>query len=158
MKPATLFLISFLTLAQARGAEGADIRIVFWFDRARPLDTFKFQSYDLRKKEFTPDVERWLAVMKKDYPGYDAYTRDIDLARERGQTDNLKIGSAILREFYLLGDRNGYTFLAPPPRLPAATRSAPMPMLPRVGPSPPRSFEPASSPSPFPVPYPRPHP
>lgn len=78
--------------------------------------------------------------MKRDYPGYEAYTRDVVLAREQGHTDNLKIGSAVLREFYLLGDRNGYTFAGtttstagPPPRIPGAVRPTPMRTLPAGG-------------------------
>ena len=91
-------------------ASGGEIRILFWFDRARPLDTFKFQAYDLRKQEFTPAVEGWIKATRDTSPGYDAYTRDVDLARERGETENLKIGSVITREFIRVGDRIGYQF------------------------------------------------
>jgi hypothetical protein len=158
MNYSKLLIISILTiflLLPALHAGGADVRLVFWFDRARPLDTFKFQAYDLRRKEFTPDVDRWLAVMKKDFPGYDAYTRDVDLAGERGETDNLKVGSAVLREFLVLGGRYGYDFGGYDYQAPA--RPVPFHSLPRVGTRPAYTGVPSAS-YPFPVPYPRPHP
>ena len=141
-------------------AAGGEIRIVYWFDKGRPLDTFKFQAYDLRKTEFTPDVERWLSATKAKFPAYEVYTRDVDLSRERGETDKLKIGSAIVREFLIVGDQHGYTFgpysgpsvgrteVVQPRQMRPITRSG-MPPLNPVMPS---------TSSPFPFPYPRPHP
>jgi hypothetical protein len=128
MKSLLLVAISILSVLST-SAPAADMRIVFWYDRARPLDTFKFQSYDLRKHQYTPEVERWATMTRQKYPGFEVYTRDVDLTREVGQTDNLKIGSAITREFMVLGARHGPTGTATSPAW-----------------------------SPFPVPYPRPHP
>src|SRR4051794_14611257 len=99
----TALPLLWLLLAHAPQAAGADFRVAYWFDRGRPLETFKFQPYDLRKKEFTPDVERWLRMMQDKYPGYEAYTRDVDLSRLKGGTDKLKVGSAITGEFLAVG-------------------------------------------------------
>src|SRR5262249_32781724 len=60
----------------------AALRIVFWYDRDRPLDTFRYRVYDLRKNEFTPEVERWLADVRARFPRFEAYTRDVILSRE----------------------------------------------------------------------------
>jgi hypothetical protein len=142
----------------------ADLRVVIWYARARPLETFDYRVYDLRKGEYTPRVDDWLALVRRQYPGYAAYTRDVDLARERGATDRLKAGSAVLREFYVLAAERGYDLspLLPsrrgtsaPPSMPHALTPLPQLRLPEMSP--------ATTPllpegSPFPYPYPRPHP
>jgi hypothetical protein len=161
-----VLLIGFVVLLPAwpASASASDYRVVFWYDRARPLDTFKYQAYDLRKGQFTPEVERWLALMKEKYPNYNAYTRDIDLTREQGDTEKHKIGSAIVREFVVLGTAHGYDFAGvspgarPPLSAPAMTRSEARPSVfrPMPGSSTPL-FTPGTSPPPtFPVPFPFP--
>jgi hypothetical protein len=156
--------------AEAKGREqavavgtGPDVRIVFWYDRKRPLETFRHQVYDLRKHEYTPAVERWFKRMRERYEGYDAYSRDIVVEREHGDTEKHKIGSAIVREFLVVGSAYGYDFggfAAGGSRGPGGVSSfhpTPSRPLPRVGTSP---FIPVAPSVPFPVPYPypRPHP
>lgn len=161
---AVVCVLGCVALLPSLPAAGGEIRVLFWYDRGRPLDTFKFQAYDLRKQEFTPEVARWLNATRDGFPSYKAYARDIDLSRERGETDKLKIGSAITREFLGLGARYGYDFggsTGTGAGSDSASRQAARSALPRPitrpGAAP---YKPAESaaPSPFPVPYPRPHP
>ena len=149
-----------LLLGAALPAPGADIRIAYWYNRGRPLDTFKFQAYDLRKKEFSPDAEAWLTLMKQKFPAYEAYTRDVDLSREKGETDKLKIGSAITREFIGVGSQYGYSFGVPSAPDTVASMRAKEPVRPLFLPTPRYSSRPegATTSSPFPIPYVRPHP
>jgi hypothetical protein len=153
---------------EASGASpSADLRIVFWYDRARPLDTFQYRVYDLRKHEFTHEVERWLADVRARFPRFEAYTRDVVLSQERGETEKLKTGSVVVREFLVIGSYYGYDFggfmpgspsLSPPRRSPSLVN----PIVPPRRPTPPLFSAPGSgpigNPNPFPYPYPRPHP
>ncbi|MGC8644080.1 MAG: hypothetical protein ACP5XB_29825 [Isosphaeraceae bacterium] len=142
----------------------ADLKVAIWYRRDRPLDTFKYQVYDLRKGEYTAAVEEWLALMQSKYTTYVVAIRDVDLAHEKGETEKLKVGSVVKRDLLAAAAIEG-VFLGEPAR----------PVPPRAG-LPPRSelpgqaarFHPGSSgpinlnpprPSfPVPMPYPRPHP
>ncbi len=160
MKIIARFLVFVSGWAISNPAMAADVRLVFWYERARPLDTFKFQSYDLRKKQFTPEVERWMVLMKRKYPGYDVYTREIDLSQEHGATDNLKIGSAITREFLSFGALHGASFAGysgPSPNILSGTKPSTFHTIPRVGNGPLGLSAPPAL-YPVPMPYPRPHP
>ena len=75
-----------------------DFKVVVWYRRDRPLDTFKYQVYDLRKGQYTPAVDVWIQLPRTKYPGYDVTIREVDLAREQGETESLKVGSVIKRE------------------------------------------------------------
>jgi hypothetical protein len=147
-----------------RGA-APDFKVVFWYDRRRPLDTFKYQVYDLRKSEFTPEVGRWLTLMKEKYPGYEAYAREVVLAREEGGTEKLKIGSAIIREFLVVGTEHGYDFGGyagmgrfDPRDTSQPSRPSRVPSMSRPNRLPASPYLPPAASSPFPLPYPRPHP
>jgi hypothetical protein len=153
-----------MSLPEAKGRAQAvavgtapDVRIVFWYDRKRPLETFHHQVYNLRKHEYTPAVERWFKRMREQYEGYDAYSRDIVLEREHGDTEKHKIGSAIVREFLIVGSAYGYDFGGFSAAGVTGFHPTPLRPLPRVGISP---FIPVAPSVPFPVPYPypRPHP
>jgi hypothetical protein len=148
--------------------EGApDYKVVFWFDRAKPLETFQYQAYDVRKGEYTGSVDAWLKRVRRDYPRYEAYAKEIRLGRHRGATEPLRLGSAIVDEFMAvggyfgdldLGGTAGRGFSAP---LTAAPRTLmnPAPFPTRVpGAGAYSSFSPPPYPFPNPFPYPRPHP
>ena len=47
----------------------ADYKVVIWYRQDRPLDTFKYQIYDVRKGEYTPAVDAWLELMRIEAPG-----------------------------------------------------------------------------------------
>jgi hypothetical protein len=152
--------------AQAPGppAPRPDLEIVFWYEERRPLDTFRYQVYDVARGEFTPAVEAWLAQLRARYPRYTAYVRAVDLSREAADTRNHKIGSVIIQEFLAVGTEHGYDFggFVPgrPPRAPAATARRPPPVVPPPAFRTIRSTVPAAAALPFPtpLPYPRPHP
>ena len=75
-----------------------DFKVVVWYSRDRPLDTFKYQVYDVRKGEYTPAVDAWIQLMRTKYTSYDVALREVDLADEQGKTEMLKVGSVIKRE------------------------------------------------------------
>ena len=72
-----------------------DVKIAVWYRRDRPLDTFKYQVYDLRKGEYTRAVDDWLTFLRTRYPAYQVHIRDVVLAREKGATEALRVGSVI---------------------------------------------------------------
>jgi hypothetical protein len=77
-----------------------EYKVAFWFDRRDPLNTFRFQAYDLRKGEYAPAVDEWLAVMRASYPGYRAYVKEV---RARSVSE---LTTAILAENLAVGGPN----------------------------------------------------
>ena len=69
-----------------------------WYRRDGPLDTFKYQVYDVRKGQYTPAVDVWIQLLRTKYPAYDVMIREVDLTREQGETESLKVGSVVKRE------------------------------------------------------------
>ena len=90
-------------------AEKADYKIIFWYNRSRPVETLQHEVYDVRKGQFTPAVEAWLRKVNVEYPAYMAYARDVDLARTPGATEPLKVGRVILDELDILVGAQGIT-------------------------------------------------
>ena len=78
--------------------ENPDFKVLVWYRRDDPLATFKSQVYDLRKREYTPAVDTWIKEISVKYPAYIVVVRGVDLRREAGQTESLKVGSVIKRE------------------------------------------------------------
>jgi hypothetical protein len=81
-----------------RVAQNADFKVLVWYRRSDPLGTFQDQIYDLRKGEYTSKVDEWINDVKTKHPGYYVVVRDVDLKREKGETEMLKVGSVIYRE------------------------------------------------------------
>jgi hypothetical protein len=148
-----------------------DFKVITWFRRDQPLATFKYQIYDVRKGEYTPAVDAWRELMRTKHPAYEVTVRDVDLAREKGQTEMLKVGSVIRRELDAVAGLEG-VFVGegvaaglghlPTPAPTFGSSTAPQGQF-RPGPPGPRIdrslyANPPSSGFPFPVPYPRPHP
>src|SRR5271157_1031279 len=146
-----------------------DFKVVLWYRRDRPLDTFKYQVYDLRKDQYTRAVDAWLQLLRTKYPAYDVMIREVDLAREEGETESLKVGSVIKREILAAAAIEGIVLGDTAPGLQVRT-IAPRTGLPPtpgmiVRPSPLGSgfrgsneLNPPGPSFPVPVPYPRPHP
>lgn len=145
-----------------------DFKVVIWYRRDRPLDTFKYQVYDVRLGQYTPAVDAWVQLLRTKYTTYDVTIREVDLAREQGGTESLKVGSVIKRELLAAAAREGIvignavpglqaptiaprTGLAPPARI-----SQPAPQGRALGGS--SYLNPPGPTFPFPMPYPRPHP
>lgn len=142
---------------------GADYVVVIWYRGDDALGTFQHQIYDVRRGEYTPAVEDWLVMMRTKYPRYVARALPVDLARERGATEKLKVGSVIRRELLVAAARSG-VIVGGPMRIgpgPSAPQR-PEPLMhfgtesPGAGGA--SNLNPPANTSPFPIPYPRPHP
>jgi hypothetical protein len=144
-------------LPRSRGGR-ADFKVLVWYRRDDALGTFKYQVYDLRKREYTPAVDVWVRDLQTRYPWYIVLIRDVDLQREKGETDSLKVGSVVRRELMVAAALAGIVPGAPPQIGPGP--SAGQGQVPQVSrmPSPDRSFLLPSSTTPrIPI-YPRTHP
>jgi hypothetical protein len=84
--------------AGERVAEKADFKVLVWYRKRDPLGTFKYEIYDVRKGEYTAEVDEWIKDVQTKFPGYYVVKRNVDLSRETGQTELLKVGSVISRE------------------------------------------------------------
>jgi hypothetical protein len=78
-----------------------DFVVLVWYRRNDPLGTFQHQVYDLRRGEYTEAVEAWIHDIRTKYPAYLVLVRPVDLSREAGQTEQLKVGSVIHRELLI---------------------------------------------------------
>jgi hypothetical protein len=92
---------------------GIDYVVLIWYRRDDPLGTFQNQIYDVRKGEYTPAVDDWLKEMREKYPRYVVRVHRVDLARERGATEKLKVGSVIHRELLMAAALSGVVLGAP---------------------------------------------
>jgi hypothetical protein len=186
----TLVPLIALLIGGALGAQAADrpqaaleraeaptvFKVVIWYDRSRPFDTFRSQAYNLARGEYTQAVEDWRVMLERSYPGYTVLVRDVavtggDPAQKVAATvddEKYALARLILQKYRVENGNNatydaGYHGLA---NLTTPRRNAngypfknPIPGAPRLpyfgGPSG------ASRPSylyPNPFPYPRPHP
>ena len=78
--------------------QSVDLKVVVWYRKSDSLGTFKYEIYDVRKGEYTPKVDEWVKNVQSKYLGYYVVVRDVDLKREKGGTEMLKVGSVITRE------------------------------------------------------------
>ncbi len=149
--------------APAVDLTGADLVVLVWYREGNALETFKDQVYDVRKGEYTPAVDDWVAMMRRKYPGYVVRVRRVVLAKEKGATEQLKVGSVIQRE--LLGAAAMAGIIVGEPLQPGPGPSSPSrpaartnhwPASPGAGGQ--TNLNPVERGSPFPIPYPRPHP
>jgi hypothetical protein len=163
------------TVGAAAGALGKnaasqpDFKVLVWYRRDDPLGTFKYEVYDVRKAEYTNAVDHWVSKIEKSYPAYFVVVRGVDLKRERGETEQLKVGSVIKRELMVAAAMSG-VFLGGGPSLgfqsapetsraqrPATSVGSLNRPLGSAGID--RSYlNPPPTPFPVPIPYPRPHP
>jgi hypothetical protein len=92
---------------------GTDYVVLVWYLRDKPLDTFQSQTYDVRKGEYTPAVDAWVELMRSKHPRYLVRVHAVDLDRERGATEQLKVGSVIHRELLMAAAQSGVILDAP---------------------------------------------
>ncbi|QEH34933.1 hypothetical protein OJF2_34780 [Aquisphaera giovannonii] len=149
----------------AKPAPAIAYKVVVYYRRDRPLDTFQYQVYDLRRGEYTKAVRDWEALMESRFPNYEVRVRPVDLSREKGRTEKLKLGAVIQRELFAAAALQGVFIGAPPMITPGASASrglAPAPRLPGLSPLgggyTPLNLGPPPYTFPVPVPYPRPFP
>jgi hypothetical protein len=104
---ALLVLLVLLGLpAVAPPDEAPDFKVAFWYQRRDPLNTFRYQIYDVRKGEYNPvAVAAWLDRMAHDFPGYKAYVNDVRVAP--GEEPRKKVASVINAEQIRTGGPNG---------------------------------------------------
>jgi len=152
-----------------RSAERPEFKVLVWYRRNDPLGTFKYEVYDVRKGEYTAAVDAWARNIETSYPAYLVVVRGVDLNREQGETERLKVGSVIKRELMVAAAMSGVFLdggpsVSPGPGLgvsrtpgPAASMGSLNRPLGAAGID--RSYlNPLPTPFPMPVPYPRPHP
>jgi hypothetical protein len=85
----------------------ADYKVLIWYRRSDSLGTFKFEIYDVRKGEYTAEVDEWIKDVRARFPEHYVALRDVDLTREKGATDLLKVGKVIDREVAIAASRSG---------------------------------------------------
>jgi len=90
-----------------RAAGAVEFKVLVWYRRSEPLSTFKSEIYDLRKGEYTSKVDDWIEDVRAKYPAFYAVVRDVDLKREQGETELLKVGSVISRELVVAAGSAG---------------------------------------------------
>jgi hypothetical protein len=116
----------------------ADFVVLVWYRRDDPLGTFKYEVYDVRKGEYTAAVADWIREIRTKYPAYLVLERPVDLSRQAGATEALKVGSVIHRELLVAAAGSG-VFLGEPLKIGPGPSPGP-----RINPSPPlggdRSF------------------
>jgi hypothetical protein len=142
---------------------GIDYVVLVWYRRDDPLGSFQYQTYAVRKGEYTGAVDDWVQMMREKYPRYLVQVRRVDLNRERGATEKLRVGSVIHRELLMAAAQSG-VLLGAPMRIgpgPSATQrpstsARTWTEIPGAGGA--SNINPVAGTSPFPVPYPRPHP
>ncbi len=141
----------------------ADYVVVVWYRLDDPLGTFRYQSYNVQKREYTPAVDAWLDFLHQRFPHYEARALPVVLDLEKGATEKIKVGSVIRRELLLAAARSGIILGGPistRPSLDTQTLrpfpSSKHPETPGAGGS--TSINPVTPPMPFPMPYVRPHP
>jgi hypothetical protein len=157
-----------LTVPRVPSSPRADYKVVIWYHQDRPLDTFKYQVYDVRKGEYTPAVDAWIELMRSKHPAYLVAVRDVDLSRQKGETESLKVGSVLMRELTAAASLEGIIVGGPiggglsRPFSPRPGFSTPpiagQPSLPGIGPTRSVDLSPPPYTYPVPMPYPRPHP
>lgn len=145
-----------------------DFKVVFWYHRRSPLETFRHQVYDVRKGEYTPHVDDWLEKLRKEYPHYLAYVKEVTLKEERERARPQEaVANAVRAELvaavaptvrkrirqpepFIFGGSS--TFQSAPARSARSTQ-----LMPRSSGAP-GSYGPPAYTFPNPFPYPRPHP
>jgi hypothetical protein len=148
--------------SSTNGKNEAIFKVVVWYHRDRPLATFQYQEYDLRKGEYTSAVDAWVVKVRKDYPKYVVIARDVYATLKPGQTERLKVGSVIRDELTVAAAMSGVVIGVSPGSRPGPIGVVSPVQRPSAAIAPggsDRSFlDRPETTFPVPVPYPRPHP
>jgi len=161
---------------QPEAAGTAVFKLVIWYDRSRPFETYRYRAYNLGKGEYTKAVGDWMALMERSYPGYTVLVREVavtegdpaDKVTAAVADEKLALAKSIMQAngFGVPGRRSeygsGYSGLSWSPQTTAPRRDASS-----FKNATPGSFSPLGAahtvpsptyPFPNPMPYPRPHP
>jgi hypothetical protein len=98
---------SLLPTTATRAAKAGDFKVLVWYRKDDSLRTFKYEIYDVRKGEYTPNVDEWIKNVQAKFPAYYVKVRDVDLKRENGETERLKVGSVVKRELFAAAALDG---------------------------------------------------
>ena len=96
----------------------ADFKVLIWYHKSDALGTFKYQVYDVGKGEYTAKVDDWIKDIQTKYPAYFVVLRNVDLKREKGTTEMLKVGTVIQRELIVAASLAGIAWGRAPGSLP----------------------------------------
>jgi hypothetical protein len=97
-----------------RSRTTADFKVLVWYNRSDALGTFQYQMYDVRKGQYTAKVDDWIKNVEAKYPAYYVVVRDVDLSREQGKTEMLKVGAVVQRELIVAASFAGVVVGAGP--------------------------------------------
>jgi hypothetical protein len=92
---------------RSSASQHADYKVLIWYRKSDSLGTFKFEIYDVRKGEYTAEVDEWIKDVRARFPEHYVALRDVDLTQEKGATDLLKVGKVIDREVAIAAGRSG---------------------------------------------------
>jgi hypothetical protein len=153
----------------------SDFKLVVWYDRARPFDSFQYRVYNVTRGQYTKAVDDWMGLMDREFPRYSVAVRELRAVEADSAAtvaaavddEKLTLAKSILQK-YSIGDArrrssydSGYSglWLSPAPSS-IGNRSPFKNPAPRITPglgsarmSPPPTYL-----FPTPWPYPRPHP
>lgn len=54
-----------------------DFKLVCWFKRSNPVNTFQCMPYNVGKGQYTAKVDEWLEMMHEHFPNYRAYVKPV---------------------------------------------------------------------------------
>lgn len=172
--------VTSLALAQQSGVPNpldsipqVGYKVAFCYERSRPSQSFRYQVYDLSKRQFDQEaIQRWLELIRSQFPGHTAYVKDITTVRRPGQDEQAALMAAIAQEKEVIVGTHRQSVRSDDSRPtdfgrlmhPSISGYHPARSLGRSSMG--RSFGgrssfgplPSSNTSPFPNPYPRPHP
>ncbi|MFI5454043.1 MAG: hypothetical protein ACHRXM_01190 [Isosphaerales bacterium] len=149
-------------------ARNAEFKVIVWYRRDDPLGTFKYEVYDLRRNQDIEKIDAWINEVRTKYPAYILSVHDVELKREVGATESLKVGSVIQRELTIAAGLAGIVVGGGFERRPGqglgmssatpSSRTSPAPRFNRLPGSPggDRGYLNPNPPT-FPVPVPYPH-
>lgn len=174
-------------LADEPKAEGPpDYKLVYWFDWAKPIQTFHHKAYDVKAGGYPSEaVQAWKASLRQSHPRYAVLIRDAWLSELPGDSVDAKLKEAVHRQYIevvqiaavpgpssSLGPPVSSEFSGHRQTLRPTWRGTEGPEIPRLytpinqvypagrHPLGSAGFQPGpgSYPMPVPMPYPRPHP
>jgi hypothetical protein len=186
--PVVIFFTGILTISGlvARAADRAGpgpppppaasvYKLVIWYDRIRPFDSFQYRTYNVTRGQYTKAVDDWIALMERDFPRYTVTVRELTIAAGDSakkiaaavENEKLVLAKYILQKYAIgqerrrTGYQSGYRGVGTPLAAERKTNRTPFenpipnhfPALGSAGTTPPSGY-----PFPNPWPYPRPRP
>ncbi|WP_406697222.1 hypothetical protein V5E97_00160 [Singulisphaera sp. Ch08] len=87
-------------------AARSEYKVAFWYDRNQPVSTFRYQIYDLGKKQFDPQtVGRWLELIQSRFPDHKAFLKEFSIAQGAGKDEQAVLLEKIEQEKQIVVER-----------------------------------------------------